>query len=77
MSRRRYVKLCGIDLTQPDDWDYTLAGLEYICKDGITSIRTTVVELEEHSYISRQRLRNEKGQLGYVKNLYSPTLKKS
>ena len=25
----------------PDDWDYTLAGLAYICKDGVSSIRTT------------------------------------
>ena len=58
--------MLSLMLSLPDDWDYTLAGLEYICKDGITSIRTTIVELEEHSYISRQRLRNEKGQLGDV-----------
>jgi hypothetical protein len=40
--------------------------LEYICKDGITSIRNTVTELEEHGYLSRRRLRNDKGQLGDI-----------
>jgi hypothetical protein len=51
-------------LSLPDNWDYTLAGLEKICDDGITSIRTAVDELEESGYLSRQRKRNPKGQLG-------------
>ena len=58
--------MLSLMLSLPDDWDYTLAGLEHICKDGITSIRTTVQELEENGYLSRQRLRNEKGQLGDI-----------
>jgi len=56
--------MLSLMLSLPDDWDYTLAGLEYICKDGITSIRNTVMELEELGYLVRRRLRNEKGQLG-------------
>ena len=58
--------MLSLMLSLPDDWDYTLAGLEYICKDGITSIRNTVTELEEHGYLSRRRLRNDKGQLGDI-----------
>ena len=58
--------MLSLMLSLPDDWDYTLAGLEYICKDGITSIRNTVTELEKHGYLSRRRLRNEKGQLGEI-----------
>jgi len=58
--------MLSLMLSLPDDWDYTLAGLEYICKDGITSVRNTVMEFEEHGYLSRQRQRNEKGQLGDI-----------
>jgi hypothetical protein len=56
--------LLSLMLSLPDNWDYTLAGLEKICDDGITSIRTAVDELEESGYLSRQRKRNPKGQLG-------------
>ena len=58
--------LLSLMLSLPDDWDYTLAGLEHICKDEITSIRNTVTELEENGYLSRKRKRNEKGQLGDI-----------
>jgi len=56
--------MLSLMLSLPDDWDYTLTGLAYICKDGVSSIRTTVAELEQYGYLSRRRLRNEKGQLG-------------
>jgi len=58
--------MLSLMLSLPEDWDYTLAGLAHICKDGLASIRTTVMELEENGYLSRQRLRNEKGQLGDI-----------
>jgi hypothetical protein len=58
--------MLSLMLSLPDDWDYTLTGLEHICKDGITSIRNTIMELEEHGYLSRRRLRNDKGQLGDI-----------
>ena len=53
--------LLTIILSLPEEWDYTLAGLAHICKDGISSIRTTIMELEENGYLVRRRLRNEKG----------------
>jgi len=56
--------MLSLMLSLPENWDYTLAGLAYICKDGIASIRTTILELEENGYLTRRRLRNEKGQLG-------------
>ena len=58
--------MLSLMLSLPDDWDYTLAGLAHICKDGLASIRTTVQELEEQGYLSRRRLRNEKGHLGDI-----------
>lgn len=55
--------LLSLMLSLPENWDYTLGGLASICKDGIASIRAAVVELEENGYLTRARIRNEKGQL--------------
>ena len=45
-------------LSLPDDWDYSLKGLTIGCKDGLDSVRTAVLELEEHGYVRRQKVRN-------------------
>lgn len=55
--------LLSLMLSLPENWDYTTKGLSCICKDGIDSINGTVKELEEHGYVIRKRLRNDKGQL--------------
>ena len=55
--------LLSLMLSLPEDWDYTVKGLAYICKDGIDSINGAIKELETTGYMSRQRVRNEKGQL--------------
>lgn len=58
--------LLSLMLSLPEDWDYTTKGLACICKDGVDSICSTVKELEEHGYIERQRIRNQKGQMTTV-----------
>ena len=50
-------------LSLPDDWDYSLKGLTVGCKDGLDSVRTAVLELEEHGCVRRQKVRNAKGQI--------------
>ena len=55
--------LLSLILSLPEDWDYTLKGLSYICKEGIDAVRMAVKELEDAGYIERRRFRNEKGQL--------------
>lgn len=55
--------LLSLMLSLPEDWDYTVKGLAYICKDGIDSINGTIKELEDQGYVLRKRLRNNKGQL--------------
>lgn len=56
--------LLSLMLSLPDYWDYSLAGLASICKDGKDCIRNTVNELETHCYIKKNgRVRNELGQL--------------
>jgi len=70
--------LLSLMLSLPDDWDYTLAGLAYVCKDGIDSISSAVKELEKAGYIHRRRVRNAKGQLTEIEYtiLESPILEK-
>lgn len=55
--------LLSLMLSLPEDWDYTTKGLARICKDGVDSICSTVKELEEHGYVMRRRIRNDKGQM--------------
>lgn len=58
--------LLSLMLSLPVNWDYTVKGLAYICKDGIDSINGAIKELETTGYMNRQRVRNEKGQLTTV-----------
>ena len=55
--------LLSVMLSLPADWDYTLAGLAHISKEGIDAIRSAVNELVHAGYIIRSRRRNEAGQL--------------
>ena len=50
-------------LSLPEDWDYTLTGLARINCEGRDAIRAAVKELEEAGYVTRSRIRNEKGHL--------------
>ena len=55
--------LLSMMLSLPENWDYTLAGLARISLEGKDAIRATVVELEKAGYVTRSRVRNEKGHL--------------
>ena len=51
-------------LSLPEEWDYTLKGLSQINREGIDAIREAIRELERAGYVTRTRVRNEKGHLG-------------
>lgn len=55
--------LLSLMLSLPDDWSYTMQGLSAICKDGIDGINSAIHELEQRRYVTRRRIRNDKGQL--------------
>lgn len=55
--------LLSVMLSLPAEWDYTLAGLAHISKEGVDAIGTAVKELEHAGYVVRTRRRNEAGQL--------------
>ncbi|MDY4139232.1 MAG: DUF6017 domain-containing protein [Eubacteriales bacterium] len=59
--------LLSVMFSLPKDWDCTITGLAYISKEGISAIRATIKELEAAGYITRERVRNEAGQLKDMK----------
>lgn len=52
-------------LSLPPEWDYSVAGLAAICKEGMTAIRASLKELEQNHYLIRERKNNEKGYFVY------------
>lgn len=44
-------------LSLPEEWDYSIAGLVTLSEGGATAVRTALVELEEHKYLTRRSLR--------------------
>lgn len=58
--------LLSLMLSLPEDWDYTTKGLACICKDGVDSIAIALKELEQHGYLTRERVRYENGRLGDI-----------
>ncbi|MCD7866636.1 MAG: helix-turn-helix domain-containing protein [Clostridiales bacterium] len=55
--------LLSLFLSLPETWDYSIAGLSKICKEGRSGISSTLKELEECGYLVRERRRDEKGLL--------------
>lgn len=58
--------LLSLMLSLPDKWDYTTKGLSRICKEGIDSISTALLELEAEGYLTRERVRDPHGRLGDI-----------
>ena len=49
--------LMSLIFSLPEDWDYTLKGLTFICKDGEDSVATALQELEREGYLIRSLMR--------------------
>lgn len=63
--------LLSMILSLPEDWDYSLAGLVAISKDGLTAVRGALHELEDNGYIHRERQRDLNGRLaGSIYTVY-------
>lgn len=66
-NRKLSLKAKGVMslmLSLPDDWDYTVAGLATLSKDGLDSVRSALKELEREGYLKMERERDAKGKLG-------------
>ena len=67
--------LLSFMLSLPDDWDYSLNGLESVLADGETAIKSTLKELERSGYLKIEKFRNKKGQFEYVYNIFEEPIK--
>ncbi|KGM96104.1 replication initiation and membrane attachment, partial [Clostridium botulinum C/D str. DC5] len=50
-------------LSRPDDWKFYQSEILQNCKDKKDSLLSTIKELQEHGYIKRRLMRDEKGKL--------------
>lgn len=63
--------LLSIMFSLPEDWDYSIAGLVTLSKDGKDSVMKALKELEEFGYLVRTKITNELGQFkGYQYDIY-------
>lgn len=58
--------LLSLMLSLPDDWDYSVAGLTTLSKDGKDSVMSALSELEKFGYLRRTKITNSKGQFAGV-----------
>lgn len=56
-------RLVVANVVLAENWDYTLAGLSYINRESIDTIRTAIWELEKAGYITRRQGRDDKGKM--------------
>ncbi len=62
-------------LALPDDWDYSIAGLAYINREGVGGIRSAINELERADYRQRVQGRGSGGKLAnIIYNVYEQPL---
>lgn len=63
--------LLSLMLSLPDDWDYSLDGLVYLCKEGKDSVRVALAELKAAGYIVITKANSsETGKFEYVYDVY-------
>jgi hypothetical protein len=58
--------LLSLMLSLPDTWNYNIAGLVKLSKDGKDSVMSALSELETFGYLKRQQIVNNKGQFAGV-----------
>ncbi len=57
------IGLFSIILSLPPEWNFSIAGLAAITRDGIAAVRAALNELETNGYLTRKRVRGEDGKL--------------
>lgn len=56
--------LMAVILSRPDGWDYSVKGLAAFCGVGRDAVRTSLKELEEAGYLTREQSHGEGGKFG-------------
>jgi hypothetical protein len=63
--------LLSLMLSLPENWDYSIAGLVTLSKDGKDSVMNALIELEQFGYLKRTRRFDKQGHFaGYDYDIY-------
>lgn len=63
--------LLSLMLSLPNTWDYSIAGLVKLSKDGKDSVMSALGELEKYGYLKRVRQKDSKGKFSGIEyNIY-------
>lgn len=62
--------LLSLMLSLPDSWIYSIDGLIAICKEGETSVKSTLEELKKNKYLIVTKDRNKQGKFEYIYDIY-------
>lgn len=57
-------------LSLPDGWNFTFEGLCSLNKEGKEAMQSAIKELRENGYLTKDRIRNEKGQITDVEYVF-------
>ena len=71
--------LLSVMLSLPDDWDYSINGLSFICKENETAITSALDELKENGYLVVTKLmpnQTSSGRYEYLYDIYEQPLQK-
>ncbi len=67
------VGLMSKMLSLPEDWNYSVAGLVKICKEGETAVKSALKELSEAGYVYVEKLPpnySKSGRFAYIYHIY-------
>lgn len=73
------VGLLSKVLSLTDEWDYSVAGLASICREGETAIKSALAELKDRGYLTVTKLKpnqTKSGRIEYVYDFYMSILQK-
>lgn len=62
--------LLSLMLSLPEDWDYSVAGLTAIVKEGYDSVNSAIRELIKYNYVFREESRKERGLYKYIYHIF-------
>ena len=69
MSLKAKGLMCTF-LALPDDWNYSIAGLCKILKEGRDALNATIAELKRFGYMDIERTNAEKGRFSFIYHIY-------
>ena len=63
-------------LSKPCDWKFSLSGLAFMCKLGVTSIKKYLAELKKFGHVVVTQKRDDHGRIDYDYDVYEIPQKK-